>query len=36
MGEKEFLKYYMEKRGLNSTKELKKKLIYFGKQCLLH
>lgn len=27
MGEKEFLKYYMEKRGLNSVKEAKEKIV---------
>lgn len=31
MGEKEFLKYYMEKRGLNSTKEAKEKVDLFWK-----
>ena len=35
MGEKEFLKYYMEKRGLNSIKEAKEKVDLFWEQCLL-
>ncbi|MDO4588297.1 MAG: HU family DNA-binding protein [Fusobacterium sp.] len=31
MGEKEFLKFYMEKRGLSSTKEAKEKVDLFWK-----
>lgn len=31
MGEKEFLKYYMEKRGLSSAKEAKEKVDLFWK-----